>query len=91
MSGGHFDYEQYKIGYIADAVEQLILDNNRTDLNEWGDSRGNNYPAHIIKRLELARETLRKAQIMAQRIDWLVSGDDSEESFVERWEEELGK
>ena len=24
MSGGHFDYNQYKIGYIADEVEQLI-------------------------------------------------------------------
>ena len=27
MSGGHFNYDQYKIGYIADEVEQLIRDN----------------------------------------------------------------
>lgn len=24
MSGGHFDHEQYKIGYIADAIEAII-------------------------------------------------------------------
>ena len=48
---------------------------------------------------ELSRETLnefrkgvkllRKAYIYAQRIDWLLSGDDGEESFHERLKEEL--
>ena len=32
---------------------------------------------------------LRKAYIYAQRIDWLLSGDDGEESFHERLKEEL--
>jgi len=32
---------------------------------------------------------LRKAAIYAQRIDWLLSGDDGEESFLERLKEEL--
>jgi hypothetical protein len=26
---------------------------------------------------------------MAQRVDWLVSGDDGEESFMRRWEKEV--
>ena len=24
MSGGRFDYDQYKIGYIADEIEKII-------------------------------------------------------------------
>jgi len=34
---------------------------------------------------------LKKAQIYAQRIDYLISGDDGEESFRERLKEELDK
>lgn len=29
MSGGHFDYEQYKIGDIADEIERVIEQNGR--------------------------------------------------------------
>jgi hypothetical protein len=35
MSGGFFDYQQYRLGYIADAVEQLIRDNHSKELNDW--------------------------------------------------------
>ena len=33
---------------------------------------------------------LRMAGTMAQRIDWLVSRNDGEESFMRRWDEEIG-
>ena len=33
MSGGHFDYDQYRIGYISDAVEQLIISNDDESLD----------------------------------------------------------
>ena len=39
MSGGHFNYDQYKIGQIADMVEQLIISNDSQELNEWGGGR----------------------------------------------------
>jgi hypothetical protein len=32
---------------------------------------------------------LRKASIYAHRIDWLLSGDDSEDTFLKRLKEEL--
>ena len=38
MSGGHFDYNQYKIGYIADSIESII-EKNRTPVDKkdrWG-------------------------------------------------------
>lgn len=34
---------------------------------------------------------LKRAIVYAQRIDWLLSGDDGEESFHERLKEELNK
>ena len=89
MSGGHFQYEQYKLGYIADAIEQLVRDNDRTDHNEWGDPVGHGYEPATIARFNEALKALRVAQVYAQRIDWLVSGDDGEDSFHRRLAEEL--
>lgn len=89
MSGGRFNYHQYKIDYIADEVEQLIRTNDDTTLNEWGDTIGKNYPANIIAEFKRGLAHLRLAAIYAHRIDWLVSGDDGEETFVERLQDDL--
>lgn len=84
MSGGHFDYNQYKIGYIADEVEQLILTNTSKELSDWGDCKGRHYSPETIAEFNRALHILKIAQVYAQRIDWLVSGDDSEDSFHTR-------
>lgn len=89
MSGGHFDYQQYRIEDIARSIEELIKSNDDESLNEWGYRRGNGYSAETIEKLKTAVDTLRKAAVMAQRVDWLVSGDDGEDSFHDRWVEEL--
>lgn len=34
MSGGHFDYNQYKIGYIADSIQQMIDKNGKEKTRE---------------------------------------------------------
>lgn len=83
MSGGHFEYLQYHIEDIAFSIEQLIETNTKD--NEWGEHRG--YSAQTLEKFKLAIETLRSAEIMAHRVDWLVSGDDDEESFHRRWAE----
>lgn len=85
MSGGHFDYQQYTFNSIADEIEYLIKTNN--DEDEFGFSR--KYSKETLDKFSQAIETIRKAGIMAQRIDWLVSSDDSQDSFHERWNEEL--
>ena len=91
MSGGHFDYNQYKIGQIADEIEQLIETNNSDEIDQWGQRVGRDYPEEIVDKFREALVTLKKAEIMAQRIDWLVSGDDGEETFLRRWRDELRK
>lgn len=89
MSGGRFGYKQYEICYIADEVEQLIRMNNDTTLDEWGVQRGHEYSDATIEEFKKALKCLQQAEIYAHRIDWLVSGDDSEDSFHERLNEEM--
>lgn len=47
------------------------------------------YSKETIKELKKAVKILKKAEIYTQRIDYLIAGDDSEESFHERLQEEL--
>jgi len=105
MSGGRFDYDQYKIGYIADRIEQEIERNGREKTREelkeesWRtpdwyekypeDKFWYEYPPEVIEKFKIAVQKLREAQIYAHRIDWLLSGDDGEETFLQRLEDEL--
>ena len=47
------------------------------------------YPDDVIEEFKKGVDILRKAHVYAQRIDWLISGDDGEESFHRRLKEEL--
>ena len=91
MSGGHFDYNQYRVGQIAEDIEELIANNDDATLDEWGCRRGRGYPVEILDKFRQAVATLREAEIMTQRIDYLVSGDDGEDSFLRRWDAALAK
>jgi hypothetical protein len=77
MSGGHFDYNQYRLHDIARQLEELI--------------KQAEYPDDILAKFKEAHQMCLKTGTMVQRIDWLVSGDDGEETFRERWKEELGE
>ena len=80
MSGGYFDYHQYKIGGIAEDIENLLKP-GATDAG-WSEQ--------TITELKNAVNILRIAAVYAQRADWLFSGDDSEDSFHIRLHSELG-
>jgi len=49
------------------------------------------YPAEVIEEFKNAVRALRIAEVYAQRVDWLLSGDDGEESFLTRLKSDLGK
>ena len=89
MSGGHFQYKQYELGHIADEIEQLILDNDSEEVNEYGDIKGYGYSPETIAKFKVARVALLLAQIYVQRIDWLVSCDDGEDSFHSRLKHDI--
>jgi hypothetical protein len=84
MSGGHFDYKQHSIDDIADSIESEILFNTKKKTKE-----DLIYSPEVLKEFDNAIGILRKAAIYAQRIDWLLSGDDGEETFIERLNDEL--
>lgn len=75
MSGGHFHYNQYRISEIAEEVENLC--------KEGG------YSPETLEEFVTALDLLNKAYIYTSRIDWLVSGDDGEDSFHRRLKQEL--
>lgn len=91
MSGGHFNYDQYKIGYIAEEIQQLIETNNSKELDDWGSQIGREYSPKVIEEFCNAVKYLELAQIYAHRVDWLISGDDGEDSFLERLKIDLSE
>lgn len=104
MSGGRFEYDQYKIRYIAEDVDKEIRRNGRKKTDQeikdegWHDPDWYEkypedkfhykYPDEVIKEFERGYYILRLAEIYAQRIDWLLSGDDGDDSFIERLAQE---
>lgn len=106
MSGGRFEYFQYKIRMIADDIEQEIINSGRKKTpeeikNDYRDSdwfekypedlNHYEYPPEIIEEFKNAVLALHTAEVYAQRVDWLLSGDDGEESFLRRLKDDLGK
>ena len=49
------------------------------------------YPDNVINEFKKGIAILKQAKVYAQRIDWLLSGDDGEESFITRLNEELNE
>lgn len=105
MSGGHFEYQQYVLDDIADKILRLIEDNGRelteqemreytsfnpTYFKEWPEDRyKRKFSDEVIEKFKQGYELLKAARIYAHRIDWLVSSDDNEQSFLSRLKKDL--
>lgn len=101
MSGGHWDYIQSRLTYVYEDIESLIEKNgklkDKDDLHfdpEFYDKYPEElsyykYPDEVIAKFKEAIPIIKQAQVYMQRIDWLLSGDDGEESFIERLKEDL--
>lgn len=78
---------------IAEFMEgEETIEVRETKYQEYEDDEY--YPEYTEETIQIFREAvklLRKAAIYANRIDWLLSGDDGEESLKERLEKELKK
>ncbi len=101
MSGGAFNYDQYKFKQMAESI-QYELDNQGKEkpkeelwcqadyYEKYPEERFNHtYPKEVQERLKEAVKIFNKAYIYAQRIDWMLSGDDGEESFLRRLKKDL--
>ena len=89
MSGGTFSHNQYRITSIIDDIKIKIENNDSVEKDEYGDDIGSHYSKETIDKFKGAIYYLAKAEIMATRIDWLLAGDDGEESFNKRWDNDV--
>lgn len=76
MSGGYFDYKQYAMIEIAEAIGNKI-------------AVGSSLSDRTIEIMKDAYKQIRIAHIYAQRVDWMVSGDDSQEGMQQSLEADL--
>ena len=81
MSGGMFEYDQYRINDMIDKIEKEMQ--NPSDYVEDKEL--------FILTCKEAIKSLKIAFIFAHRLDWFLSGDDGEDSFYQRLKEDLEK
>ena len=107
MSGGHWDYLQYRLTDVSYDIEKLVekngqpksaeeLKEERWHDNDWyekypEDKFHYKYPEEVIEEFKKGAEIIKLAQIYMQRMDWLLSGDDGEESFISRLKQDKEK
>ena len=91
MSGGYYDYDQWRISNIASEITQVIRDAEDKILSEWSDGslKWDFKNPQTLEEFKKAVYLLRIAYVYAQRIDWLLSADDGEDTFHERLKEDL--
>jgi len=106
MSGGKWDYIQYRFTDVADDIQREIDRSGKPKTKEelehskWLSNSGFNpdddkinykYPDKVVERFKEGVRKIKEAQIYMQRIDYLLSGDDGEESFLSRLEDDLSQ
>ena len=84
MSGGYFNGDHHRVKEIADNIVEIIRDND-IEKNDYK----TDFSDATLDKLNKAIQVLNRAYIYSQRIDYLMSGDDSEESFHKRLGEDL--
>lgn len=98
MSGGAFDYNQYKIRQIWEDIQQELdkqgKEKSKEDLRYYDEKYPEErfyavYPEEVQKIFRDGVEALKIAEIYTQRIDWYLSGDDGEDNLIKRLKEEL--
>jgi hypothetical protein len=88
MSGGRFGYSQHRLKEMVEEIETIIQNNGVKD--QWGYiDIADNFSEETLQEFRNGIVALKRAYVYAQRIDWLVSSDDSEEGFHVRLKHDL--
>lgn len=88
MSGGYFDRRQYQLIMLKDDLNEIIERNDLEEKDSYGYPLGRHYPEDIIDKFRATSELLDRGERMLTRLDYLLSGDDGEDSFRKRWKDE---
>ena len=79
MSGGYFSHAQFSILNIAENLESAIM----FAKGAWA------FSPETVAEMEQTLRLLKHTYIRVHRIDYLLSGDDGEDTFHERLKQEL--
>ena len=90
MSGGEFDYKQYEIREIGEAIQGHIDYHLSTD-KYVKDDYCEEFSDETINQFKIGALLCKVTSIYVNRIDWLISADDGEEQFHKRLKEDLGQ
>lgn len=90
MSGGHFNYIQYKLEDVAEEIQKIVENNTSDEVDEYGQLIGRNYSNETIYELLIGVTFILTAATYIRRIDYLLSGDDGEDTFHSKLSEEMG-
>lgn len=98
MSGGRFDYNQYRIGDIYKQMMQIVKHNDinapeeqEFDYRYYSRDNHKNYrlSPEVIEKFKEIIHYLMRAEAYAERADWLLSGDDGEDGFFKRINQDM--
>lgn len=88
MSGGHLGIVNYlTVEEVAVEIERIIANNQVKDEHGYCDD----YSPYTLSLLKDAAEAIRLASIYIHRVDYLVSGDDGQETFQVQLAEEISE
>lgn len=93
MSGGFFDYQQHRFEDMADQLDKLIarsglpIEYDEDVDPKYAPTHHDSFPPDILARFRETAHELRRVGDMVHRVDWLVSGDDGEDTFRRLWSE----
>lgn len=94
MSGGAFDYDQYRIRTIWETIQSKLDNQGKVSHYEtWSQTTEyyETFEPEIVELFKKGIEVLKEAEVYAQRIDWFLSGDDGDDNFKRRLKEDLDK
>lgn len=80
------EVEEYIRNHWLEEDEKEYIRKNFCTIPNW-----NGYSEETLQEFRKAVRILKQAEVYAERIDWLLSGDDGEETFHKRLKAELEK
>lgn len=83
MSGGHFNLTARDLENLSEELGEIPM-YNRPGQEDYYDFSGD-----TLERIAFASKLVYIAAKMLERVDYLVCGDDSEETFHKLWEDEV--
>lgn len=83
MSGGHFNYSYHHLAQFCDQLESDIRNNHKKD--QWG--YAHNFREDVIYELNVILSKAKELTKLMKHVEWLYSGDDSEETFLKNIKE----